>query len=230
MRRADRLFEIVQILRRRRLTTATQLADRLEVSERTVYRDIRDLIAAGVPIEGEAGLGYVLRGYDLPPLMFSEDEIEALVLGARTVESWADPELARAARSILDKVDAVLPERLRGRLEDAALFAPNPKRSRAAGETLGSLRRATREHRMVRFAYTDADGQQTQREVRPLCQTFWASVWLLSGWCELRDDFRSFRIDRIADLELLDRSFEEEPGRTLVDFLARVTGERTERR
>src|ERR1700736_2952047 len=125
MRRADRLFRIVQLLRRRKLTTAKQLADELEVSERTVYRDVADLVGSGVPIRGEAGVGYALeRGFDLPPLMFTEDELEALVLGARVVESWADASLAQAARQVLEKVEAVLPERLQDRVSRAALFAP----------------------------------------------------------------------------------------------------------
>lgn len=125
VRRADRLFRIIQILRRRRVTTARRLAEELEVSARTVYRDVQDLVASGVPIEGEAGVGYVLRrGYDLPPLMFTEDEIEALVLGARIVGSWADAALARAAGDVLVKVDAVLPPRLKHRLIDSPLHSP----------------------------------------------------------------------------------------------------------
>src|SRR5947209_20043905 len=125
MRRADRLFRIVQRLRRRGATTARQLADALEVSERTVYRDIRDLTTSGVPIQGEAGVGYALdRSFDLPPLMFDETEIEALVLGARIVKAWADPQLAGAAEEALRKIESILPPRLRERLSEAALFAP----------------------------------------------------------------------------------------------------------
>ena len=125
MRRADRLFRIVQRLRRRGATTARQLAEALEVSERTVYRDIRDLLVAGVPIQGEAGVGYVLdRSYELPPLMFDEEEIEALVLGARIVRAWADKKLARAAEEALQKIETVLPPRLKSRLAESALMAP----------------------------------------------------------------------------------------------------------
>ncbi len=124
MRRADRLFQIVQLLRRRRVTTAAQIAERLEVSERTVYRDIRDLSLSGVPVLGEAGVGYRLgRDFDLPPMMFSVDEIQALVLGARMVESWGDEELRRAARGVLTKVEAVLPPSKRHRVQDTALFS-----------------------------------------------------------------------------------------------------------
>ena len=125
MRRADRLFHLVQELRRRPVTTAAQLARELEVSERTVYRDIRDLVSSGVPIDGEAGVGYVLRrGFDLPPLMFTEAEIEALVLGARVVGSWGDQSLAKAAASAIARVEAALPEKLRQKLERTPLFAP----------------------------------------------------------------------------------------------------------
>ena len=125
MRRADRLFEIIQLMRRQRLVRARDLADKLEVSERTIYRDVRDLMASRVPIEGEAGVGYALRsGFDLPPLMFDEHEIEALVLGARIVESWTDAKLAEAAGNVIAKVEAVIPERLRQHMADTALLAP----------------------------------------------------------------------------------------------------------
>ena len=126
MRRADRLFEIIQFMRRQDLVRARDLSDALEVSERTIYRDIQDLITSGVPIEGEAGVGYVLKaGFDLPPLMFSEQEIEALVLGARIVQSWADPELAAAATDVIAKVEAVIPDRLRDYMANTALLAPS---------------------------------------------------------------------------------------------------------
>ena len=125
MRRAERLSQIVQLLRSRNVTTAARLAEDLEVSERTIYRDILDLVSSGVPIDGEAGVGYIMRGgFDLPPLMFTREEIEALVLGARVVESWTDPAMARAARDVLSKIEAVLPERLKAGLAEIALFAP----------------------------------------------------------------------------------------------------------
>lgn len=223
MRRADRLFSIVQLLRRRRLTTAAVLADRFEVSERTIYRDIQDLVCSGVPIAGEAGLGYQLRGYDLPPLMFTEDEIEALVLGARIVRRWADPELQRAADEALDKIETVLPERLETRVKETALFALNFQPADQATRTLGPLRQAVRQHKKVQMTYERADGQQSERIVWPLCLSFVPPKWLLSGWCELRRAFRSFRLDRIAELDVLETTFEAEPGRTLDDFLQLVT-------
>ena len=125
MRRADRLFQIIQILRRKKLVRARDLAEKLEVSERTIYRDIRDLVGSGVPIDGEAGVGYVLRkGYDLPPLMFNERELEALVLGARIIESWTDPEMAESAANVIAKIEAVIPEELRSHMAQTALLAP----------------------------------------------------------------------------------------------------------
>jgi len=226
MRRADRLFAIVQLLRRRRLTTAAMLADRFEVSERTIYRDIQDLVCSGVPIIGEAGLGYQLRGYDLPPLMFTEEEIEAVVLGARVVRRWADPALQRAADEALDKIETVLPDRLRQRVKQSALFALNFQPDDQGIGALGPLRQAVREHRKIRLAYRRADGQPSSRIVRPLCLAFIPPLWMLSAWCELRADFRNFRLDRIVELEVLDETFADEPGRSLDDFLRFVSADR----
>ena len=222
MRRADRLFEIIQILRRRKLVRARELAEALEVSERTIYRDIRDMAASGVPIEAEAGVGYVLRGgFDLPPLMFGEQEIEALVLGARIVESWADPELALAAGDVIAKVEAVIPERLRDHMAQTALLAPAAHFAEPISVDPSKLRRALRQRFKLQFAYSDEGGRATRRTVRPLALAFYGPVWLLTAWCELRDDFRSFRLDRISDLEVLDERFRPEPGKTLHDMLAR---------
>ena len=220
MRRADRLFEIVQILRRRGLVRGRELAERLEVSKRTVYRDLQDLMVAGVPIQGEPGVGYLLQpGYDLPPLMFGEREIEALVLGARIVQSWADAELADAAGDVLAKVDAVLPERLRTVMQTTPLDAPARHYAEPVAFDPAVLRRAVRERRKLRFAYCNADGDATERTIRPLLISFYGPTWTLSGWCELRRDFRTFRLDRIRDLSVLDATFRPEPGRTLQDLI-----------
>lgn len=220
MRRADRLFQIVQILRRRRLTTARHLAESLEISERTVYRDIRDLAASGVPIEGEAGVGYRLRGFDLPPLMFNREEVEALVLGARIVQSWTDPELARAASEALSKIEAALPRDRSHLVDGTPLFAPADHWRVEIAVDLPTLRQAIRDSRKLRFRYTDAGGTQSERTVRPLGLSFYGPVWILAAWCELRQDFRAFRVDRIHELEVLPGSFPSEPGRTLQDFIA----------
>jgi predicted DNA-binding transcriptional regulator YafY len=231
MRRADRLFQIVQRLRRRGVTTAAQLAEALEVSPRTVYRDIADLMASGVPVLGEAGVGYALpRGYDLPPLMFTEEEIEALVLGARAVRSWGDPALARAADDALGKIENVLPERLRHLVPESALFALGfhvPQQVRAG---LGELRSAIRDRWKVRMAYADRGGALSRRIVWPLGLFYWGTRWSLGAWCELRQDFRNFRLDRVSDLELLDDRYPVRSGRTVADLMRHYEGEARQRR
>jgi predicted DNA-binding transcriptional regulator YafY len=221
MRRADRLFQIVQLLRRRRtVTTAKQIAGKLEISERTVYRDIRDLILAGTPIDGEAGVGYRIRpGYDLPPLMFDREEIQALVLGARIVRQFGDPSLARASEAILSKVATVLPKELEPLLADTRLFVPNIVGGSRSADGLAIAREGLTAQRRIRFRYTSERGDATERTVRPLGVFFWGRTWSLAAWCEMRVAFRNFRLDRVSDAALLDR-FEEEPGRTLRDLLA----------
>lgn len=224
MRRADRLFAIIQLMRRNKLVRARDIAGKLEISERTVYRDIRDLVASGVPIEGEAGVGYVLKGgFDLPPLMFTEEEIEALVLGARIVRSWADAGLAEAAGDVLAKVEAVLPARLRAYMNETPLDAPAHHWAEPVAVDLAELRRAVRDRLKLAFAYRDRDGSATERTVRPLLISFFGPVWTLTAWCELRDDFRSFRLDRVGGLRVLDETFRPEPGHTLHDYLKRET-------
>lgn len=226
MRRADRLFQLIQILRRYRITTAERLAKELEVSERTIYRDIRDLICSGVPIEGEAGVGYRLpKGFDLPPLMFTEEEIEALVWGARVTKGFADFALAKAADNALNKIESVLPDRLRNRVSQTNLFALNFASSEACFETLALIRRALPEKRKLCFSYTRGDGLCSERVVRPLRLSFIAPQWLLTAWCELRGDFRNFRLDRLSRLEVLNDRFSDEPGKTIEDFLERINAE-----
>jgi predicted DNA-binding transcriptional regulator YafY len=222
MRRADRLFEIIQLMRRKPTVTARDLSESLEVSERTIYRDIRDLMASGVPIEGEAGVGYVLQaGYDLPPLMFKEQEIEALVLGARIVETWADAELADAATDAIAKIEAVIPERLRGYMASTALLAPSSWRMEPVSFDLADLRRAVRAQIKVRFGYQDVLGRNTDRTVRPLSLAYFGPVWILAAWCELRQDFRTFRLDRMSGFAETGAHFRAERGKTLHDFLKR---------
>jgi predicted DNA-binding transcriptional regulator YafY len=219
VRRADRLFQIVQRLRGRGPVTAAALARELEVSLRTIYRDVQDLILSGVPVLGEAGVGYALpRSFDLPPLMFDEAEIEALVLGARIVEAWSDAELARAARGVLSKVEAVLPPKLRDRIPDATLFAPAFHVRSSATAGLAALRAAVKSRRKVALAYRDRGDAATNRTVQPLGVFYWGASWSLGAWCELRRDFRNFRLDRVTKLDVLDATFADEPGRTLRDF------------
>jgi predicted DNA-binding transcriptional regulator YafY len=222
MRRADRLFQIIQLLRRRNVATAGWLAGELEVSERTVYRDIRDLMLSGVPIEGEAGVGYVLRrGFDLPPLMFTDSEIEAMVLGARVVTSWGDAGLAKAAADALARVESVLPDRLKARLTGTPLFAPGFHVPQRVAASLTEVRGAIDARRKLRMSYTGADGAGTERTVRPLGLFFWGTTWSFAGWCELRTDFRSFRLDRIERMDVLPERFQDEQGRTIDDYFAR---------
>ena len=221
MRRADRLFRIVQHLRGGRLTTARRLAETLEVSERTIYRDIVDLQASGVPIEGEAGVGYVLRaGYDLPPLMFTRDEIVALVAGARLVRAWGGAAMARAAEEALVKIDAVLPAGERARAAAGGIHALRmPELDDTTRDRLDAVERASEDRHRLRLVYDDETGARTERVVRPLGLWFWGKVWTLVAWCELRNDFRMFRIDRIDGMVLEDR-FRDEPGKRLKDFYA----------
>jgi predicted DNA-binding transcriptional regulator YafY len=219
VRRADRLFRLVRELRRRRVSTAAQLARALGVSVRTVYRDVRDLSLSGVPVLGEAGVGYALaKGYEVPPLMFTGEEVEALVLGARIAKAWGDEELSKAADEALAKVEAALPERLRSAVPDASFFAPDFHVRKEMTGNLTPLRRAIREQRRVFFAYADRENAATRRTVLPLGLFFWGNAWSLGAWCELREGFRNFRLDRMAELRVTDGRFAPERGRTLADF------------
>lgn len=219
MRRADRLFQIVQYLRGGRLLTARVLADRLEVSERTIYRDVADLIGSGVPIDGEAGIGYLMRsGYDLPPLMFSKAEITALVAGARMVRSFGGAEMALSAEEALTKIAAVLPEALRDSPDAVAIHAHHGGALNDADRAMiDRLDRATASNTALLIRYKDADGAATERRVRPLGLWFWGKVWTLIAWCDLRNDFRMFRIDRIASLAEAG-PFRPERDKTLATF------------
>lgn len=220
MRRADRLFRIVQFLRGRRLTTAAQLAKWLQVSERTVYRDIRDLSLTGTPIEGEAGVGYRLRGgFELPPLMFELEEIEALTLGARMVEAWSSPQLGAAALSAIAKIATALPPERRQWLEASRTYVPQFHIPKQLGERFELLRGAIRDHLKVHFVYADVEKKLSERRVRPLSLYFWGEHWTLAAWCEARDDFRSFRIDRVIRLQVTDETFGDESGKRLADFV-----------
>jgi predicted DNA-binding transcriptional regulator YafY len=230
MRRAERLFQIVQLIRGRRLSTAAFLAQRLEVSDRTVYRDVADLMAQGVPIEGEAGVGYRMQsGFDLPPLMFTKDEAQALVASVRIAQARLDVALGRHAESALSKVLAVLPAAARAAAESLAIYAPPVGPDEATRNRLETLRLAAEARHKLRFSYTDLQGNTSERIVRPLGCICWSSVWTLSAWCESREAFRSFRVDRIAALEVLDERFRDEPGKTLADLFRQVESQMAER-
>ncbi|MBV8749227.1 MAG: YafY family transcriptional regulator [Candidatus Eremiobacteraeota bacterium] len=223
MRRADRLFTIVQLLRGGRRVTARHLAERLECSERTIYRDVDELTLCGVPIEGEAGRGYRLpKSFEIPPLMFERHEVEALVVGARLVEAWCGPALAASAHSALARIRGVVPADLVAHVDDARVYAP--RFERATLRHFESVRRTIGEQRTLTIAYASEDGTRTTRTVRPLGLYFWGKVWTLVAWCELRDDFRTFRLDRIEDPRP-GEPFTDEPGKTLDVFLDRVRGQ-----
>lgn len=226
MRRADRLFQVIQILRRKHVVTAAAMARELEVSERTVYRDIRDLVISGVPIDGEAGVGYTLRrGFDLPPLMFTNDELAALVLGARVVASWGDAELARSAQKAIERVEAAVPLALRERVSQTPMFAPGFHVPPGVVDRLSDLRRAVDARSKVWMAYTTPAGEHSERVVWPLGLFFWGRTWTLTAWCELRNDFRDFRLDRVNDLRVLEELYPVEAGRTLEDFFRKMEAE-----
>lgn len=228
MRRADRLFLIIHALRGRRTALqARSLAQTLGVSLRTVYRDVADLQRSGVPIEGEAGVGYVLRkGSDIPPLMFSADELEALVVGTRFVRAFAGENLARGAQAALLKIEAVLPPELRQRSERTRIYAPiwHDEYRTAFAARIDRLHAAIAAHQVLQLAYRDEHGKPSAREVEPLCLAFWGGKWTLGSWCRLRQDFRNFRPDRIDMLDETGEVFDERPGRDMEGYLKAMRG------
>jgi predicted DNA-binding transcriptional regulator YafY len=211
MRRADRFLRIIQMLRRHRRPVRGQvMAEELEVSLRTLYRDIADLTVDGVPIRGEAGVGYVLgEGYDVPPLMFNADELEAVMLGLRWVERRGDADLARAAQDTIAKIGAVLPQSLKPYLFDAGLLAPPSYDKMVDAVDVSTIRGAIREQRKIALTYRDENGQDTQRVIWPIGIAYFDAQRLVIAWCELRVDFRSFRTDRMAAAQVLDEKYQE---------------------
>ncbi|MDI9238048.1 YafY family protein [Lysobacter sp. LF1] len=221
MRRADRLFLLIHALRgRRSALTAQHLADTLSVSLRTVYRDVSDLQRSGVPIEGEAGVGYMLRkGSDIPPLMFTPDELEALVVGTRFVRAFGGVRLGREAAAALLKIEAVLPQELRERSDRTRIFAPEVQRMENSG-LIDDLYAAVTGAQVLRMSYRDNDARPTEREIEPLCLAFWGGSWTLGAWCRLRCDFRNFRPDRIVEFVPTGETFPETRERGLKAYLA----------
>ncbi|WP_133487259.1 helix-turn-helix transcriptional regulator [Aliiroseovarius marinus] len=211
MRRADRLFQIVQLLRGGRLTTARDLAEKLEVSERTIYRDIADLIGSGVPVEGEAGVGYVMRaGYDMPPLMFTRDEIMAVIAGTHLIERMGGAAMATAAREALIKIRAVLPEALEAQAKRVEIHAgPTLRPSDRDRHFIDQIESAIDTRLRLIMTYADEVGAKSTRTIRPLALWLWRNGWTVVGWCELREDFRMFRVDRIEGFATGDRFREE---------------------
>jgi predicted DNA-binding transcriptional regulator YafY len=230
MRRAERLFQLVQLIRGRRLSTAAFLAQRLEVSERTVYRDVADLMAQGVPIEGEAGVGYRMNtGFDLPPLMFTNEEAQALVASVRLAQPRLDAALGRHAEGALSKILAVLPPAARAAAESLAVYAPPVGPDEATRQRLEAVRIAAEARHKLALSYLDLKERRSERVVRPLGCFYWGSVWTVAAWCESRVGFRSFRVDRIEQLTVLDERFRDEPGKTLADLFRQVESDKAMR-
>jgi predicted DNA-binding transcriptional regulator YafY len=227
MRRADRLFDIIQTLRAASSPlTAAALAEKLEVTVRTVYRDIAALQASRVPIEGAPGLGYVLRGgFDLPPLMFTSDEIDAITVGARHVRRLRDPKLQQAAESVLAKVTAVVPEASRGALRLPPFYVSEGSVAPPTGIDLAEVRDAIHSARKIAITYADERDRRTDRTIRPIALAYYVDVTLIAGWCELRQDFRHFRADRIRASRLLDEHFRAEQAQLTASWMA-LTKER----
>jgi len=225
MRRADRLFLLIHALRgRRSAITAQRLAQELGVSLRTVYRDVADLQRSGVPIEGEAGVGYLLRkGSDIPPLMFTPDELEALVVGTRFVRAFGGNRLGREAAAALLKIEAVLPPELRERSDRTRIFAPEVDRLENSG-LIDDLHAAVTGALVLRVNYRDNDARPTERVIEPLCLAFWGGSWTLGAWCRLRGDFRNFRPDRIVDYSPTGETFVETRERGLAAYMKAVQG------
>lgn len=220
MRRADRLFRIVEYLKtRKRVVRANELAKALEVSQRTIYRDVADLQTSGIPIIGEAGVGYMLdKEHILRPMIFTIEELEALMLGAQMVRSWGDDVLAKSSASAIDKIGSVLPPTLEQEITDSFLFSFPTRERKPTNNLLSECRKVIRSKQKIRFVYTSEDGKSSTRIVRPLCLVFFAPDWLLLAWCEERRDFRNFRLDRIMKLDVLNEKFKNEKGKRLQDY------------
>lgn len=187
---------------------------------RTIYRDIADLIGSGVPIDGEAGVGYVMReGYDLPPLMFTRKEISALLVGARLVSAWGGAAMALNVESALSKIESILPSDMRGQSRKTPLFALDFGLRESTKRMLDRVSEAIESHCVVRIRYADKEAKASQRAIEPLAMHYWGKAWTLVAWCRLREGFRVFRVDRIRSLEPTGELFVDQPGRTLRDYL-----------
>jgi predicted DNA-binding transcriptional regulator YafY len=231
MRRADRLFQIIQVLRRSsKPVTADAIAIELETSKRSIYRDIATLMGQRVPIRGEAGLGYVLEGgFDMPPLMLTSDEIEAAVLGAQWVASRGDPALARAARDLIGKIAATVPERLRPVVLEPAVAGPpiwTAAHHKVDALDMAQVRTWIHAGRKLRLHYADEQGRETMRVIWPCLVGYRETTRLLVGWCETRDDFRTFRTDRVVVAEFLDDRYPGRPAVLRARWQAKMDAER----
>lgn len=225
MNKAERLFSLLTLLRSKRYAvTASQLAEQLRVSERTIYRDIQSLCASGVSIEGEAGVGYVLReSGQLPPLMFSAQELLALELGMRMVQAWSDSELVDASKSAAAKIYSVLPDRLKNGNQIPTILVPCTHKEAEFSTFNRPIRQAIDRKEKIELIYFDHAGVQSKRILQPLGLVFWGKVWTLVAWCELREDYRNFRVDRIDKLKNLGQVFETSNNKCLEHYISRYS-------
>ncbi len=224
MRRADRLIKIVHYLRRmRHAVTAQKIAEDFEICQRTVYRDIQDLMNSGVPIYGEAGVGYVIdKKYHLPPVMFDADELEAIALGINMVCNWTDEKFSAKARNALEKIQAVLSDSLLRDMEQLTTYSEESHRKIPWEADFSEIRECIRSRRKISFQYRDLKNRVSDRTIRPLSMVFFGPVWLVTGWCESRKDFRNFRLDRIRHFQSTEEVFRDEKGKTLKAYLAQM--------
>lgn len=220
MRRAERLNQIVHYLRRmRRAVTARRIAEEFSICQRTVYRDIQDLMNTGVPIQGEAGVGYIIdKTYHLPPVSFDIDELEAIALGISMVHNWTDDKFAAKASSAFEKIQAVLPASKLNELHQVSLFSYSSNAKIPWVVSFSEIREAIRRKLRITFNYVDVEKRSSKRAVRPLAMVFISPVWLITAWCEKRQDFRNFRLDRMATLFVSDENFKDEKGKTLAAY------------
>ena len=230
MRRADRLFQIIQILRRarRRPTTADEIAGELEISKRSVYRDIAQLIAQRVPVRGEAGIGYVLEdGFHMPPLMLTPEELEAALLGAQWVSGRGDRALARAASDFIAKIGAVIPERLQPYIIEPTLTSPNTSMIVPDAIDTERVRAAIHAQTKIVLFYRDESSRETERTIWPIGIGYFAHVRCIIAWCELRQAFRSFRTDRVREALFLEQRYPQARTRLRADYRKQMMEERT---
>jgi len=223
MRRADRLMKLVHFLRsRRRVVTAKRIVEEFDICARTVYRDIQDLMDSGVPIRGEAGVGYVIdKEYYLPPLTFDADELEAIGLGISMVRQWTDEKFAAKANNAFEKIQAVLPASLQGELEQITTYSIATQPAMPWTVSFSGLRECIRTQRKIHIEYSDEGKQKTSRIIRPLALLFFSPVWLLASWCEKRKDFRHFRLDRIRSLQYSEEKFIDEKDKNLEAYMTK---------
>lgn len=226
MKQTERLLQIVNLLRNRKtVLTAQQLADEFDVSLRTIYRDVQKLETSGIPIEGEAGVGYrIHRTFELPPLMFDANEVEALILGIKMVKAWSDQQLMTSAHSALNKIMGVLPQELKSIGDDFPLSVPIFRDFKDENNPSELLRSAIKTKSVIQVQYQSLQQESSERLLFPLGLFFWGNVWTLAAWCCLRDDYRSFRIDRFTGIHVLEQTFQTHDGCSLQDFIARYKG------